>query len=75
MNIRLHPAEQFLNYFPRHTQLYVRGERGKSAAETDAIYRKLFHDLVPFFDRLLADYGIEWTPAPPSTATPGGNDA
>jgi len=52
MRVKVHWAETFLNWFPVHTKLYIRGERGKDWPQAEALRQELFHVLVPFFDRL-----------------------
>lgn len=52
MNVRLHWAERFLNWFPHHTKLYLRGERGKDMGGRMALQKELFNALAPFFDAL-----------------------
>ena len=41
MNVRLSWGERFINWFPYNTKLYIKGEKGKSAAEVDFLYREL----------------------------------
>lgn len=53
MQVPMNPAESFINWMVHHTDLYIRGERGKSREVSNALYSKLFKDLQPFFTNLL----------------------
>jgi len=55
MKVKLSWAEKFINWFPKNTKLYLRGERGKTAQEADALYRELFMALLPFMEKLRLD--------------------
>lgn len=59
MQAKLHWAERFMNWFPAHTQLYIRGERGKSRREVQALRKELFDKLAPFLDRCRAEAKAE----------------
>ena len=58
IKVRVHPAESFINFMV-NTKLYIRGERGKNWKEAEALRRELFHQLVPFFDRIHAEAKAE----------------
>lgn len=47
MNVPMNPAESFINFMSRHTDLYLRSKGGKQD------WDKLFKDLQPFFKQLL----------------------
>lgn len=49
-SVRKHPAERFINWFPHHTKLYLRGEQGKPWEVTHRLYEELFEQLKQFFD-------------------------
>ena len=53
--VKLSPMEQFINFMTHHTDLYIRGSKGKDWAESRALEKKLASDLKPFFERLRAD--------------------
>lgn len=52
MRVKLHWAERFMNWFPFHTNLYIRGQRGKGWKEQRALNKELFDQLAPFLDEL-----------------------
>lgn len=58
INVRLHWAERFINFYPRETKLYLRGARGADHAKAHALEKELFDALVPFLDKL-RDEAIE----------------
>lgn len=51
MNVKLHWAERFLNWYPANTKLYVRKSKGVDY-DRFKLDRDLFHQLVPFLDKL-----------------------
>ncbi len=53
MQVQMHPAEHFLNWYPRNTKLYIRGERGKDWKQQMALQKELFDQLVPWLDDLV----------------------
>ncbi len=59
MKIRLHDAERFINWYPHHTKLYLRGERGADASKAFALQKELFAALVPFLDDVSAQARAE----------------
>lgn len=67
MEIKPHWAETFINWFPTHTDLYIRGERGANWHKARQLREKLFKALVPFFDRLRDEARSE--PARPAFVT------
>lgn len=52
MRVTLHWAQRFIDWFPHHSKLYIRGSRGADHAKANAQRKELFDDLVPFLDRL-----------------------
>ncbi len=54
MQVQMHPAEHFLNWYPRNTKLYIRGERGKDWKQQMALNKELFDQLVPWLDALIS---------------------
>jgi hypothetical protein len=59
LEVKLHPAERFLNWFPKHTKLYVRGERGADWPKRNKLDKELFDALVPFLEGLRHEARIE----------------
>jgi len=59
VNVKLHWAERFLNWFPFNTKLYIRGERGASQGKASELQRELFHALAPFLDELKKEAELE----------------
>lgn len=59
MRVKLHWAERFMNWFPAHTRLYIRGARGKGWAEQRVLDQELFDQLAPFLDQLRAEAKAE----------------
>ncbi len=55
MRVTHHWAERFINFFVHNTKLMIRGERGKSQAESSRLYSELGDALAPFFDGLRAE--------------------
>jgi len=53
VTVKLSPGERFLNWYPKHTKLYLRGERGRDWAERRALDQELFDELNPFLCALL----------------------
>lgn len=49
MKAPINPAEAFINFMTHHTDLYIRGSLKADAAKANALYKKLFDDLQPFF--------------------------
>ena len=52
LGVQLHWAERFINWYPFHSKLYVRGARGADQKKASALQKELFDNLVPFLDRL-----------------------
>jgi hypothetical protein len=52
MNVKLSWVERFINWFPGHTRLYIRGAQGKPRHEIERLWRELFGDLKPFLAEL-----------------------
>ncbi len=52
MRVTHHWAERFVNFFVHNTKLVIRGERGKSAEESNRLYAELGNALAPFFNSL-----------------------
>lgn len=68
MNVKLHWAERFINWFPNNSKLYIRGEQGKGWNETQQLYSDLFKALAPFLDKLKAEaYQEGYESAVPAT--------
>jgi len=59
LTVKLHPAERFLNWFPRHTKLYIRGERGADWPKRNKLDKELFDALVPFLELLRHEARVE----------------
>jgi len=55
MKVQLHWAERFINWFPFHSKLYIRGERGADHEKARALTKELFDALVPFLDQLKSE--------------------
>jgi len=55
MNVQLHWAERFINWYPFNTKLYVRGAKGADHAKAGALTKELFDALVPFLDKLKSE--------------------
>lgn len=53
MRIKLSPGEHFINWFPFETKLYIRGERGKTRGELDALYSEVAKQFNDFYDKVL----------------------
>lgn len=59
MRVKIHWAQRFIDWFPHHTKLYIRGERNADHAKADALRKELFDALVPFLDRMRTDARAE----------------
>lgn len=57
MNVKLHWAERFINWFPHHTDLYVR--RKKRGEQRRILGKDVVAALASFFDGLLAEAKAE----------------
>ena len=55
----LHFAERFLDWYPIHTNLYIRGYRGKDSETKRELDSELYRVLAPFFGRLKCEARLE----------------
>jgi hypothetical protein len=53
--VKLSLAERFLDWFPKHTKLYIRGQRGKDWAEQRRLESELAEALNPFLRQLVSE--------------------
>jgi len=53
--VKLSLAERFLNWYPKHTKLYIRGERGKDWETRRLLDQELVEALNPFLERLVQE--------------------
>ena len=52
VQVKLHPAELFMNWYPRCTKLFLRGAKGASIEKLKELDEDLHDELVKFFDSL-----------------------
>jgi acetyl-CoA acetyltransferase len=57
--VKLSPGERFLNWYAKHTKLYIRGQRGKDWAEQRALDQELWDVLNPWLLGLMAEARAE----------------
>ena len=52
LTIKLSWSERFLNFMTHNTKLYIYGEKSADAKRKQELYKELFLQLRPFFDKL-----------------------
>lgn len=53
--VKLSPGERFLNWYAKHTQLYIRGERGKDWATRRRLDQELWMAINPWLLGLIEE--------------------